>query len=107
MADPPSGQLQTTGLQMLDADLPTDKTATCIDDVIKAMAKLRGGNAAGICSIKVELLQAWVEAKIHVLHAVLTAIWHSGTIPPDWKKGFVVLIWKGKGTVKTATTTMV
>ena len=31
------------------------------------------------------------------LHAVLTAVWHSGTIPPDWKKGLVVPIWKGKG----------
>ena len=33
----------------------------------------------------------------HGLHAVLTAVWHSGTIPPDWKKGWVVPIWKGKG----------
>ena len=31
------------------------------------------------------------------LHAVLTGVWHSGTIPPDWKKGLVVPIWKGKG----------
>ena len=29
--------------------------------------------------------------------AVLTAVWHSGTIPPDWKKGLVAPIWKGKG----------
>ena len=34
---------------------------------------------------------------IRGLHAVLTAVWHSGTIPPDWKKGLVVPIWKGKG----------
>ena len=27
----------------------------------------------------------------------MTAVWHSGTIPPDWKKGLVVPIWKGKG----------
>ena len=30
------------------------------------------------------------------LHAVLTAVWHSGTIPRDWKKGLVVPLWKGK-----------
>ena len=33
---------------------------------------------------------------IHGLHAVLTAVWHSGTIPPE-KKGLVVPIWKEKG----------
>ena len=31
------------------------------------------------------------------LHAVLVAVWHSGAIPPDWKRGLVVPIWKGKG----------
>ena len=34
---------------------------------------------------------------IRELHAVLTAVWHSGTIPPDWKKGLVIPIWKRKG----------
>ena len=44
-----------------------------------------------------ELLKAAGEAMIRGLQAVLTAVWHSGTIPPDWKKGLVVPIWKGKG----------
>ena len=34
---------------------------------------------------------------IRGLHAVLTAVWHSGIIPPDWKRGLVVPILKGKG----------
>ena len=58
---------------------------------------MRGGKAAGICNISAELLKAGGEAMICGLHAVLTAVWHSGTIPPDWKKGLVVPIWKGKG----------
>ncbi|KAG0713639.1 Pikachurin [Chionoecetes opilio] len=37
------------------------------------------------------------EAMIRGLQAVLTAVWQSGTIPPDWKRGLVVPIWKGKG----------
>ena len=52
---------------------------------------------AGICIISAELLKAGGEAMIRWLHAALTEVWHSGTIPPDWKKGFVVPIWKGKG----------
>ena len=61
------------------------------------MAKLRGGKAAEICNISAELLKAGAKAMISGLHAVLTAVWHSDTIPPDWKKGLVVPIWKGKG----------
>ena len=52
-------------------------------------------SAAGISNISAELLKAGGEAMIRGLHAVLTAVWHSGnTIPPDWKKGLVVPIWK-------------
>ena len=79
----PSGQLRTAGLQTLDADPPIDETAPSIGDVKEAVAKLRGGKAAGICNISAELLKAGGEAMIRGLHAVLTAVWHSGTIPPD------------------------
>ena len=34
---------------------------------------------------------------IRGLHAVLVAVWHLGTIPPDWKRGLVAPIWKDKG----------
>ena len=85
MVDPPSGQLQTGGLQTLDADPPIDETAPSIVDVKEAVAKLTGGKAAGICNISAEVLKAGCEAMIRGLQAVLTAVWHSGTIPPDWK----------------------
>ena len=77
---------------MLDNDLPIDKTAPSIGDVKEAVAKLRGGKAAGVCNLSEELLKAGGEAMISGLHAVLTAVWHSGTIPPDSKKGLVVPI---------------
>ena len=81
---------------MLDVDLSIDEPAPSIDDVKESVAKLRGGKAVGICTISAELLKAEGEAMIRGLHAVLTAVWHSGTIPLDWKKGLVVPIWKGK-----------
>ncbi|KAG0710615.1 Cytochrome P450 10 [Chionoecetes opilio] len=52
---------------------------------------------AGIDTVTAELLKARGEAMIRGLHAVLTAVWQSGAIPPDWKRGLVVPIWKGKG----------
>ena len=79
--------LQTTELQVMDADPPINEAAPSIDEVKEAVAKLRGGKAAGICNISAEFLKAGCEAMIHGLHAVLTAVWHLGTIPPNWKTG--------------------
>lgn len=31
------------------------------------------------------------------LHTILISVWHWRAIPPEWKKGLVVPIWKGKG----------
>ena len=107
MVDSPSEQLQTAQLQMLDADPPVKETALSIDDVKEAVSKLSGGKAAGICYISAELLKAVGEAMIHRLHVVLTAVWHSGTILPDWKKGWSSLSGRGKDSVRTATTTTV
>ena len=68
--DPPRRQLQTAGLQTLDADPPIGETAPSIGDVKQAVAKLSGEKAAGICNISAELLKAGGEAMIRGLHAV-------------------------------------
>ena len=70
--NPPSGYLQTI-----------NEVAASLDEVKEAVARLRGGKATGICNISAELLKAGGEAMIHGLHAVLIAVWYSGTIPPD------------------------
>ena len=59
--DPLSGQIQTVGLKTLDADPLIDETAPSIGDVKEAVAKLRGGKAAGICNISAELLKGGVK----------------------------------------------
>ena len=106
--DPTCGQLQTAGLHTLDADPPIYKTAPSTDDVNDAVAKLEGGKAGSICNISAKLHKARCKTMICRLHAVLTCAWHSGNIPPDWKKR----CWsspfrRGKGIVRTATTTAV
>ena len=97
MAEPPTGQLQLAGLQTLAADPPIDVAAPSLAEVREAVAKLKGGKAPGVCNISVELLKGGGEAMIRGLHAVLTAVWHSGIVPPDWKRGLVIPIFKGKG----------
>ncbi len=82
---------------MADADPPIDENPPYPDEVRETIAKLRGGKAPGICNISAEMLKAGGEAMIHGLHAVVSAMWQSGINPPDWKRGLVVPIWKGKG----------
>ena len=79
-----------------DTDPPIDETAPSIYDVKEAVAKLREGNAACVCNISAELLKAGDEAMIRGLHAVLTAIWHLGTITTNWKKVVVLPYLEGK-----------
>ena len=55
--DPLSGQLQTAGMQTLHADPPIDETTPSIGDVKEAVAKVRGGKAAGMYNISTELLK--------------------------------------------------
>ena len=57
MVDLPSGKLQTAGLKILDADLPVDGSASSIDDVKEALAKLRDKKLTGICNINAKLLK--------------------------------------------------
>lgn len=54
-----------------------------LDKVGKAMAWLRVEKAAGMCRISAEQLRAGDEAMLQELHVFLTAVWHSGTIPPE------------------------
>ncbi|XP_045104434.1 uncharacterized protein LOC123499968 [Portunus trituberculatus] len=82
---------------MLDADPPIDEIAPFIHDVKEAVTKFRvEKQLAPVTSVR--SCSKWgSETMIRGLHAVLTALWHSGTIPPDWKNGLVIPIWKGKG----------
>ena len=80
----------------MDAHPPINEVALSIDEVKDAVAKLRSGTAAGICNISAELLKAGGEAMIRRLHVALTAVWHSGNIPPGWKRGLVIPICKVK-----------
>ena len=72
--NPPSGQLQATGLQIMDAHPSINEAAPSIDKVKEAVAKLRGGKAAGLCNISAELLKAVGESMLRGLYAVLTAV---------------------------------
>lgn len=67
---------------MTDVAPPTDKSPSSLDDVRDAMPRLSGGKAP--CNISAKLFRSEGEAMMCGLHAILTAIEHSGIIPPDY-----------------------
>ena len=43
------------------------------------------------------MLKAGGEAALLWLDTLICSVLNTGVVPPDWKKGIIVLIWKGKG----------
>lgn len=77
-ADPPSGQLQTDGLQVVNTDAPIDITSPFLAKVREAVASLRDGKASGDCDNSVKLLKAGGVVIIHGLLAILALGYHIG-----------------------------
>ena len=94
---PPIRQLMSGGLTVLVADPPINVDPPSLEETRVAVGRLKGGKAAGICEIAGEMLKEGGPDAIRALHTVVAAVWQSGIIPTDWKRGLVVPIWKGKG----------
>lgn len=72
----------------MNANLPMEEAPPYPDVMRAAVAKLKGGEAAGVCNICTELFKAAGEARNRGLHVVLTAVGQSGTIPFEWRRVF-------------------
>ncbi|XP_069993549.1 uncharacterized protein [Penaeus vannamei] len=78
-------------------DPPISEDPPSLTEVRGAISKLKSGKALGICNTPAELLKAHGEPMACGLHAVQAAIWWSVTVPPDFLRGVVIPLWKGKG----------
>ncbi|XP_069985570.1 uncharacterized protein [Penaeus vannamei] len=78
-------------------DPPISEDPPSLTEVKGAISKLKSRETAGICGIPAELLKAGGEPMARRVHAVLAAIWQSGTIPSDLLRDVVIPLWKGKG----------
>ena len=66
-------------------------------EVERVVSELRGGRAAGVCGIPAELLKAGGESMTRWLRTVIVQVWSTGVVPPDWRRGLVTPIYKGRG----------
>ncbi|CAH1233043.1 Hypp565 [Branchiostoma lanceolatum] len=89
----PSPQLDEQAASATEDDsVPTGPPV--LDEVAKAIQKLKAGRAAGADGIAPELLLQGGPAVAHQLQHLFTAIWNSEAIPADWLLGVILPFWK-------------
>ncbi|XP_069992174.1 uncharacterized protein [Penaeus vannamei] len=79
--DPPVVSLNAKDVAIPVPDPPISEDSPNLTEIKEAICKLKDGKAAG--NIPADLIKAGVEPMARGLHAVLAAIWQSGSIPSD------------------------
>ena len=84
------------GLETVDAvSGPAD--VILVSEVRSAIAKMKAGKAVGQSGIGAEMLKAAGEAGVAWVTDLCNVIVKEGRIPADWKKSWIVSVYKGKG----------
>ena len=64
------------------------------EEVWRAVSRLKGGKAPGMCGIMPEMLKAGGEVVIEWLVKLFNEVWGRGVAPRDWKSAIIVPIRK-------------
>ena len=79
------------------ADPPINCDPPSFVETQAVVNQLKWGKTPGICGIHAEILKTGGNAELVSSHAVLCSAWNTGINLTDWKWGFGVPLWKGKG----------
>ncbi|KAI8518904.1 hypothetical protein Bbelb_021610 [Branchiostoma belcheri] len=92
-APPPSPFLDALAATAIENDsVPTGPPT--LEEVVKAIGKLKPGRAAGDDGITPELLLHGGCSLAGQLQQLFTIIWRSDTVPADWLLGVILPFWK-------------
>jgi len=78
-------------------DLTVPDDAPTLDEVRRAIRKMKNGRAAGSDGIQPELLKYAEEPVSISLHSLFARVWKTGLVPAEWRKGIIVSRYKDKG----------
>ncbi|KAG2461883.1 ODFP2 protein, partial [Polypterus senegalus] len=90
-ADPLGRTLDIWGSTALEADPPISCEPPNLTEIALVVNQLMVGNAAGICGVWSELLQAGGKVVVLALQAIGATIWEKAIIPTNWKTQFADL----------------
>jgi len=79
------------------ADSSISVNEPTLEEVTRAINKLRNGRAPGSDGIAAELLKYAMVPIARALHFLFSRVWRTGQIPADWKDGILITLYKGKG----------
>ena len=68
-----------------------------LDEVVRAIKKLRNGRASVPDGIPPELLKCALGPVSRALHSLFLQVWRSGRVPSEWRDGIIISLYKGKG----------
>jgi len=74
---------------------PAEEITT--SEVRTAISKMKSGKAAGPSGIAAEMLKAAGEDGVTWVTDICNSIVREGKIPSDWRKSWLVCVYKGKG----------
>ena len=95
---PPAERLAEGGPRtMVAPDPPIREDPPSYQEVKRVVSELREGRAAGVCGVPAELLKAGGDCMTRWLRAIIVQVWSTGVVPPDWRRGLVTPIYKGRG----------
>jgi len=83
------------GSSLPDPTVCTDPPT--LTEVRRAIWRLTCGRTTGLNNITPELLRCAIGPVTNGLHALFKRIWCSGRVPLDWRDGFIIPLYKGKG----------
>jgi len=89
-------ELDISAVNTVSAD-DVRENAPTLEEVQKAIRKLRNGRAAGPDDITPELLKTAETPISMALHQLFLLIWKSGKVPADWKEAVIISLYKRKG----------
>jgi len=78
-----------------DIDMCTDEPT--LEEMMRAVKKLKNGRAAGCDDIPPELLKCALPHVSQALHSLFQRVWRSGRVPAEWRDGIIVCLYNGKG----------
>ena len=65
-----------------------------VEEVKRAVKKLKSGKAGGVCGIQSEMVKAAGHKMVQWLQEVLDVAWKSGKTPQDWREAKILPIHK-------------
>src|SRR2546425_6750377 len=74
-----------------------DEREIPVSEVRLAIAKAKSGKAAGPSGVAVDMLKAAGEAGVKWVTDICNEVVRSGVVPVDWRRSWMVNVYKGKG----------